>query len=178
MPTEEAVPGVNPATVPGKQITQAVAGVNPLTVTPMRVDVPESEKYEARFGCLGEILFTVSEKLIRNIENIKWSGSAKYQAHQRAAGNSLVEFVGIEPDKMSFDMHFSSLYGVDPMEEITKLWTYERNHSAIPLTFGLHPYGRWRWVITGHSIKVTFTDIMGRLTDATISVELEEYLHS
>ena len=128
----------------------------------------------AQFGCLGDILFVCSDELVRNIENVTWSGESNFQTHQRLGGNSLVEWTGLGPDKISFDMHFAYPYGVNPMEEITKIWTYERNHNALPLNFGSHAYGRYRWVILSHSVKINGPN--GTIQDCTVSIELQEYL--
>ena len=135
------------------------------------------EKQEYGLGCLGDIVFQCSQDLIRTIENVTWSGESHYETHQRACGNSLTEWTGLGPDKISFDMHFLWPYCSSPMEEITKIWTYERNHNALPLNFGSHAYGRYRWVILSHSTKINYTGPRGAIQDATVSIELQEYLN-
>lgn len=32
-------------------------------------------------GCLGDMVFEVSEETIETIDNVTWSGSARYSAH-------------------------------------------------------------------------------------------------
>ena len=32
-------------------------------------------------GCLGDIVFTVSDRTIKTIDNVTWSGSARYATH-------------------------------------------------------------------------------------------------
>ena len=84
-------------------------------------------------GCLGDIVFTVSDRTIKTIDNVTWSGSARYATHQRHGTHALTEFTGLDPDKMSFDIVLSAYLGVDPITEVVKLWNYERGGIAVPL---------------------------------------------
>ena len=76
-------------------------------------------------GCLGEMVFTVSEETILTLDNMTWSGSARYATHQRHLTNALTEFTGVDPDKISFEMVLSASMGIDPLQEVVKLWGYE-----------------------------------------------------
>lgn len=127
-------------------------------------------------GCLGDVPFEVSAKTVRTLSNFVWSGSASYANHKRAAGNSLTEFTGLEPDKITFDIVISAYLGVNPMEEITKIWDMEREGRVVALVIGHHGYGRDKWTVTDHKTKVTATDGEGDITHATVSVTLQEYL--
>ena len=49
-------------------------------------------------GCLGDIVFTVSDRTIETINNVTWSGSARYATHQRHGTHALTEFTGLDPD--------------------------------------------------------------------------------
>ncbi|MBR2895751.1 MAG: phage tail protein [Oscillospiraceae bacterium] len=135
----------------------------------------------AVIGYLGKdaqegILFTVSEQTVRTLSEWKWSGSARYAVHQRHNTHALTEFTGLEPDKITFDMVLLREMGVDPMEEIKKLWGYERDATAAALTVGDHAYGKYRWNVVSHDVSITHTDIRGNITAATVSVTLQEYL--
>ena len=72
-------------------------------------------------GCLGDIAFTVSASVVRTLDNFQWSGSARYAAHQRHLGRGLLEFTGMDPDKISFDMTLSTQLGASPSREISKI---------------------------------------------------------
>ena len=87
-------------------------------------------------GCLGDIVFTVSDRTIETINNVTWSGSARYATHQRHGTHALTEFTGLDPDKMTFDIVLSAYLGVDPIAEVVKLWNYERGGIAVPLVIG------------------------------------------
>jgi len=130
----------------------------------------------AQIGCLGDIAFTVSSKQIQTISNIQWGGTARYGTHHRHLGNALTEFCGLEPETMSFDMELSIYLGANPMAELGKIWTYERTGAPLPLVIGDKIYGKHRWTIKSHKIKLDKTDGKGNVTWATVSVSLLEYL--
>jgi len=130
----------------------------------------------AQIGCLGDIPFIVSSDAIQTIDNAVWSGSARYGEHQRHLTNALTEFTGIDPDTFSFDITLSAYLGVNPMTAIVKLWQYERNGTAVPLTIGNKGYGKYRWTVKKHKINMQTYDGLGNLTGAAVSVDLLEYL--
>ncbi len=127
-------------------------------------------------GNLGEIVFEVSDKAVRTLEKMKWSGSANYAVHKRHAGNALTEFTGLNPDEFSFSITLLAELGVDPMDEIKKLWKYLRSGEAVPLNIGSHAYGRFRWNVVHISSEITYTDVAGDIYAAAVAVKLQEYL--
>ncbi len=135
----------------------------------------------AVIGYLGKsaeegILFTVSADVVETVSNMTWSGSARYATHQRLGANALTEFTGLDPDKITFDITLAADLGVNPTDEITKIWTYQRDGTALQLLLGEHAYGRYRWSITSHKTKVTNSDAHGNIYSAVVSVSLQEYL--
>ena len=127
-------------------------------------------------GCLGDIVFQVSESTVRTLDNMTWSGSARYATHERHLTNALTEFIGLDPDKITFDITLSADLGVDPIAEVVKIWNIERSGRAVPLTVGDKGYGKYRWNIVKHEMKVKATDKWGNVYAATVSVSLQEYL--
>ena len=128
-------------------------------------------------GFLGEIMFQVSDKTVLTLENWKWSGSARYEVHPRHGYHALTEYTGMDPDEITFDMTLLAELGVDPMREVAKLWKYEREGIAVPLTVGTHGYGKYRWNVTNHEMTIKYTDTNGNLLGAVVSVTLQEYLN-
>ena len=130
----------------------------------------------AVIGCLGDIIFEVSEATVRTLDNMVWSGSARYAVHERHLTHALTEFTGLDPDKITFDITLTSELGVDPVTEVVKIWNIERSGEAVPLVIGDKPYGKYRWNITKHEMKMTAHYGNGDIRTATISVSLQEYL--
>ena len=128
-------------------------------------------------GCLGDIVFSVSSELIETFNNMQWSGSARWSTHDRHLSNALTEFTGIEPDKVSFDMRVSVDLGIEPMTEIAKIWTHERKGTPLSLIIGEKYYGKHKWAIESHSVKLETFDENGNLSGAAISLKLLEYLN-
>lgn len=129
-------------------------------------------------GALGDIIFQVSSDTVKTFENMQWSGSARYSQHNRHLTNALTEFTGIDPDTMSFDMELSEYLGVDVMPELVKIWVAERNGKPLSLVIGERPYGKYKWTIKSHKIKLKTYDRRGNMTGASVSVDLLEYLKS
>lgn len=124
----------------------------------------------------GGIQFVVSREVFRTPNSMKWSGSARYATHERHATHALTEFTGLDPDSFSLDLLLTKELGVDPMEELAKLWAYERTGEAVGLVIGGHAYGKYRWNITKLDTKIEYTDVEGNLYAVEVSVALQEYL--
>lgn len=121
------------------------------------------------------IPFLVSREVFRTPKNMVWSGAARYAVHQRHNTHALTEFTGLDPDAFSFDILLTAELGVDPMEELVKIWTYERDGEAVGLVIGGHAYGTYRWNIKDHKTKVEYTDVLGDLYAVEVSVDLLAY---
>ncbi len=72
------------------------------------------------------VIFEVSEKTVRTLRNWKWSGSVRYAVHNRHNYHALTEYTGMDPDKITFDVTLKAELGVKPLDDIVKIWTYER----------------------------------------------------
>ena len=127
-------------------------------------------------GALGDVVFSVSSRYVKTLENFNWSGSARYSNHQLAAGNTVTEYTGCDPESITFDVTLSRYLGVSPMTEIQKITNYRVWGAALPLTLGSHVYGRYRWVIKSQKVKAETFDGHGNIMSATLSLTLQEYL--
>lgn len=130
----------------------------------------------AVIGCLGDILFTVSGSTVRTLDGLTWTGSARYAAHERHLGDTLTEFTGMGPDKITFDITLAAELGTDPMAEAAKLRRVMKNGTALPLTIGTAGYSRYRWSVTKCQLKAKAFDRSGDLRAAVLSVTLQEYV--
>ncbi len=128
-----------------------------------------------KIGCLGEIAFEVSSKEIKTIRDVAWSGSASISTHQRHLGNCLQEFVGIDPDSITFNIRISKYLGSDPLEDIGRIFEYERGGVAVRLVIGSKTYGKYKWLIKKHKTALEHFDKNGDLVGVDISLTLTEY---
>lgn len=122
------------------------------------------------------IQFVVSREVFRTPKNLNWNGSARYAIHERHATHALTEFTGLDPDNFSFDILLTAELGVNPLEEVVKIWNYERDAEALGLVIGGKAYGKYRWTIKNHKTKIEYTDKAGDMYAVEVSVELMEYL--
>lgn len=127
-------------------------------------------------GCLGDIVFQVSRETVRTIDNVVWSGSARYGVHHKHLGNALTEFTGLDPDKISFTMLLSKGLGASVIGDVAKLFDMERKGRAVSLVIGSKSYGKYRWNVLRHSARYTGYDRNGDPYTAQVTVELQEYL--
>ncbi len=132
----------------------------------------------AQVGALGDIVFQVSADTIKTINNVVWSGSARYAEHKRHLGDTVAEFTGLEADTISFDIVLSLYLGVDPMVDIDKIWAYERAGTHLPLVLGDRSIGKFKWVIKSHKVQLRTFDGNGNVTSAHVSLDLLEYVKS
>lgn len=130
----------------------------------------------AQIGLLGDIVFEVSDETILTIENMSWSGSARYAAHERHLYDVKTEYLGVDADQIQLDITLSAYLGVNPQQLLTKLWKYERSGQTLPLVIGRKGYGKYRWTITKHSTTMTSYDNDGDLTQCTVTINLQEYV--
>lgn len=136
----------------------------------------------AMIGYLGTsaeegIIFETSDSKLETPDNMVWSGSSRYATHQRHNTHALTEFVGMDPDKIAFDITLFAEVGVDPIKEANKLWKYMREGTALQLLIGDKAYGKYRWVIQDLKYKTQYFDVHGNQYCTIVSISLLEYLN-
>lgn len=128
-----------------------------------------------KIGCLGKIVFEVSDKEMKTIRDASWSSSASIATHQRHLGDALQEFVGSNPDSFEFKIRVSRFLGSDPEKDIETLLGYVREGIVVPLTIGKKSYGKYRWLVQKVGINLENYDRTGNLVGVDLSVTLTEY---
>jgi hypothetical protein len=129
-----------------------------------------------KVGCLGDIIFTVSDDAIKTFRDASLSGSVQIAGHKRHLGTTLQEFTGIDPDAFSFSIRLSKYLGTDPHVEINKIINYERTGYTLPLIVGESRIGSYRWLIEKHKIVLEGHDKSGNLVTADVTISLTEYV--
>lgn len=128
----------------------------------------------AKLGTLGEIVFSVSDKKIQTFDDMSLESSVKYHTHDRHLEKPLLEFGGMETDKLSFTMYHSVFLGVNPEKQIKMIDEYMNAGEILSLIIGGKRYGS-KWVITKHSKAYKKFDKKGRVLVVESKVALEEY---
>jgi len=125
-------------------------------------------------GSLGDVVFEVSHDTVETIDNITWSSGAKWEEHDRHLQDPALEYTGMEADQMEFEIVLSRYLGVNVMEEIKRLFRYEREGIPLPLVIGNKAYGKYRWIIESTSRKFDVTGPAGP-EKATVRLSLKGY---
>lgn len=127
----------------------------------------------ATIGALGDVVFSVSPKVIRTFNGFKQSVSPKFSSHSRHLKETLLEFVGTDPDKISFSMTLSVFLGVDPKSEAAKLEAAARTGRIMRLVLGRQSYGNW--VISSLSNSYERIDNKGNVLIIKTDISLTAY---
>lgn len=129
----------------------------------------------AKIGSFGELAFSVSDQTVRTFDSMSWNVSGKYSTHDRHLKSDLQEFLGPEPEDISFSMKFSVFLGVNPLTEIERLRSYVKTGRTERLIIGGRVYGDYKWVIQKISAELPRFDGKGNLWEAQVKVTLKEY---
>lgn len=126
-------------------------------------------------GCYGGIVFSVSDKRILAMENLKGSAGSDWATHGTYLGKERSQYIGPKLKKYKFDITLNGLYGVRPRRTLRLL--QEMAEAGVVHWFivgnapvGIHPYkltdvsDSWDNVLNG-----------GELVECKVSITLEEY---
>lgn len=129
----------------------------------------------AKIGSFGDLVFSVSENTVRTFNDFNWKVSASYATHDRHVQRDVLEFLGPEPEEITFKMAFSVFHGVNPIDEVERLNQMCREGIAARLIIGTKKYGSYKWVVTSVSSEMKRFDNKGNCWGAAASVTLKEY---
>ncbi|MEA5083301.1 MAG: phage tail protein [Lachnospiraceae bacterium] len=127
-------------------------------------------------GTLGDqIVFEVTPKSVKTLNNIKWSSGAKYAEIDRYLKDPLIEFQGCELESITFSVQLNAALGVNPLNEYIKFLKAMRNGEAMRFVLGWKAYGKNKWVIERLTSNLEKYDNFGNLLYCTFDVTLKEY---
>ena len=127
-------------------------------------------------GAYGDVVFEASSLKIETVKDVKRSVKAKYATHDIVGHKSRLEFVGLEPDEITFTMQLNRDLGVNVDGEITKLLNMLRTGEANYLILGNRAWGQGQWVLTSLSIDYKYSDREGNPLYAEADVTMKEAL--
>ena len=125
-------------------------------------------------GMLGSVTFEVTEKTYRTISNLSRSNKANYSTHKLVAKKGILEFTGVDPETISFEMLFSAWLGENPEKWRKKLNKMLEKGKAVTFVLGTSPIGT-KWVIEDLNFSTGLFYKDGTPAEYTATVSLKEY---
>ena len=126
-------------------------------------------------GSLGSIPFYTSSDQNVMLSGIKWDSGARYSEHARHGQTDMLEYVGSDPDEISFDMKLSAFLGINPSRMLDRLRDVQDRHRAVKFVLGTIPIPGF-WVLTDISRSMEHFHKDGTLLSVDVSVTLREYV--
>lgn len=122
------------------------------------------------------IIFTVSDEKVLTYNNMNRTVGASWATHSRIGKKDQVEYLRPNLQKMTFDISVDYNYGVDPRAMIEQMEKAAEGGELHRFIVGGKPVGRLNWRIT--SVGEVWEKIYnnGALTNAKLSITMEEYL--
>lgn len=127
-------------------------------------------------GSFGDIIFEVSLKKIRTIDDFSRSEAGRWATHEIIDQKPKSEFLGPGLGTISFKMRFDVRYGMNPKVEMDKLLIKCRSGVAETLIVGGMALGVDKWVIKSVTQDWLHFDGAGRCIVGVADVTLEEYV--
>lgn len=157
----------NPSTSPSsKKNTKTTVNISEASNVTPKGTTP------GQIGYLGQVLFVVSDTMIKTLDGFTMSESAKYVEHDRHMKDPILEFTGAESTKITFKMMLSRYLGASVWSDYNTLKKYMTQGIAIPLKIGKKNYGSYRWCVQSLGFKGLTTDKDGNWTSAEVSISL------
>lgn len=125
-------------------------------------------------GMLGDVTFEVTDRTFRTISNLSRSNKANYSTHKLVAKKGILEFTGVDPETISFDVLFSAWLGENPETWRKKLTKLLEKGKAVVFVLGTSPIGT-QWVIESLSFNTELFYKDGTPAEYKASISLKEY---
>lgn len=126
-------------------------------------------------GSLGGIPFYTSMNESVLLSGLEWSSGARYAEHTRHNQTDMLEFVGNNPDKITFEIKLSAFLGVNPTKMLDRLTKLIRDHEAVKFVLGTMPIPGY-WVVTDLDRSLEYFHKDGTLLSADVKITLMEYV--
>ena len=129
----------------------------------------------ATVGSLGGITFNVSSRRVLTFDNYSRQGNIKSAEHEIIAEKSNMEFTGLDPEEITFDIQLFSQLNVTPEKNLEVLRNMRDTGKVVSFILGNRPVSQNKWMITGLSEKPSYWKQRGKMHVVTVSVALKEY---
>ena len=128
-------------------------------------------------GALGNIPFETSSDKTLLLSGLKWDSGMRYAEHMRHNETGMLEYVGKNPDEISFSIKLSAFLGINPTTMMDRLKSLQSTRKAVKFTLGtmLIP---GKWVLTDMKCEMEHFHKDGTLLSVDVSITLREYVES
>ena len=112
----------------------------------------------ATVGSLGGITFNVSSRRVLTFDNYSRQGNIKSAEHEIIAEKSNMEFTGLDPEEITFDIQLFSQLNVTPEKKLEVLRNMRDTGKVVSFILGNRPISQNKWMITGLSEKTVLLE--------------------
>lgn len=127
-------------------------------------------------GQLGDYEFIVSSESVKTFDGLKFSNSASYTEHKVLGRKGLLEYTGLNASSASLKVSLNERLGVEVLKEISALYEYMNEGTALVFMLGDEVMGEDLWVIESLDEEYSEIDNKGRVIRADLTIKLKEYL--
>lgn len=124
-------------------------------------------------GSLGKIVFMVSSKYIKTIDELKGIDSVNYAEHQVINGKPKLQFLNNNLQTLTFKIRLSSFHNVNPLSAYKELNDYMNKGEVVRFILGTKSKGKF--VITNLNHDHKKFSAIGTVSVLEVEVSLKEY---
>lgn len=128
-----------------------------------------------QIGSLGDVIFTVSSKLIRTIDDLTRSSAPRWTNHDVHLQKPKSQFIGPGLDTISFTIRFDARLGVEPRKEADRLINLAQKGKPVAFAIGGKKLGTYLWKLMNVEQGYTRVDNRGNVLVMDVTISLEEY---
>ena len=124
-------------------------------------------------GSLGKIIFMVSSKYIKTIDELKGVDSVNYAEHQIIGSKPKLQFLNVNLQTLTFKIRLSAFHNVNPLAAYKELNDYMKNGEPVRFIMGTRSKGKFVITSLNHDHK-KFSAI-GTVSVLEAEVSIKEY---
>lgn len=126
-------------------------------------------------GGLGRVVFLVSSKYIKTINDLEINKSVNYAEHRIIKGKPKLEFLNNNLDTLTFKIRLNIFYNVNPLAAAKELENYMNNGEILRFILGAKKVGSGKYVITELKESHRKFTAIGTVSEIELEVNLKEY---
>lgn len=132
---------------------------------------------QGNLGALGDIAFRVSAyNDIYTFDELSVNASSRTAEHEIIGEKALTEYLGPGLQEISMKIKMCAQWGVNPINEVSKLIEYCESGKVHSFSVGGNKMGKNKWLIKSVAENVKNYDNAGNILSAEVSISLKEYV--